>query len=302
MHERWPALPLDEWEPTYRTLHRWTQMVGKIRLGLCPPVNHWWHTSLRFGARGLTTTLMPTGDGSTQLEIAFDFLDHRLVFERSDGRRETITLEPKSVADFYAEVRATLAKLSVGVSIWPVPVEVPDPVPFAENTKDAAYDREAVAKMWRILQSVHAVLAEFRGRFYGKCSPVHFFWGAFDVAVTRFSGRPNPEPPPDPVMGPAYSHEVISHGFWFGGDWPAGGRFADPVFYAYALPQPEGFEKGAIEPEAAHWSDALGEYLLPYSKVRQLEDPEGAIFRFLESSYAIGATLGDWPTGLTESP
>ena len=294
MHERWPSLPLDEWEPTYRTLHRWSQIVGKIRLGLCRPVNHWWHTTLRFGARGLTTTLMPVGE-DLQMEMVFDFIDHRLVFQLTDGRRREVALEPKSVADFYAEVMKTLDELGVRVHVWPVPVEVMDPVPFPENTEDAAYDRAAVDKMWCILRSAHDVLSEFRGQFIGKSSPVHFFWGAFDLAVTRFSGRRNPNPPEDPVQRAAYSHEVISHGFWFGGDWPAGGRFDDPLFYAYALPQPEGFERAKVQPAEAFFSKELGEYVLPYSKLRAREDPEASLLAFLQSTYDAGRWATTYP-------
>lgn len=288
----WPTLSLDEWEPTYRTLHRYTQVVGKVRLALGPPLNHFWHSSLRFGARGLTTTPMPAGD--RELEIAFDFVDHTLRFWTSDGDRRELALGPVAVADFYAEVMRTLGSLGVDVEIWPVPVEVASPVPFPEDRANASYDRAQVERMWSILSHVHAVFERFQSGFVGKTSPVHFFWGAFDVAVTRFSGRPNPNPPTDPVMREAYSHEVISHGFWFGGDWPAGGRVPEAVFYAYAVPEPQGFRETRVSPSAARYAEDLGEFLLPYERVRAADDPEGEVLAFMQSTYEAGASLGGW--------
>lgn len=300
-HERWPSLPLDEWEPTYRTLHRYSQVIGKLRLALCAPINHWWHVALRYGARGLTTTPMPIGDGR-QLEIAFDFVDHALVFSTSGGERRSLPLVPRSVADFYRAVRDELTRLGVEVRIWPVPVELTDSVPFAEDTANASYDRAAVDRMWRILASLYPVFTEFRGRFLGKSSPVHFFWGSFDLALTRFSGRRNPDPPEHPVMREAYSHEVISHGFWFGGDWPVGGTFRDPVVYAYATPQPDGFDRAPVRPAEGGFSRDLGEFVLPYSELRRLRDPEAAMLDFMQSTYEAGAAHGRWDRATLERP
>ncbi|MEM9192064.1 MAG: DUF5996 family protein, partial [Myxococcota bacterium] len=221
----WPALPVDAWEPTYRTIHRWMQIVGKLSIDLCPPMNHWWHSSLRFHPRGLRTIPLLYDGGA--LEVTVDFVDHAMTLETLDARTR-LALGPESVASFYERFTGEIRRLGVPAQIWPIPVEIPDPVPFLEDQENASYDREAIEKMWTILLHTYRVLAKFRGSFQGKSSPVHFFWGAFDVAVTRFSGRPNPEPPTDKVMGPAYSHEVISHGFWFGGDWPTGGRVEAP--------------------------------------------------------------------------
>jgi hypothetical protein len=299
MTDRWPQLRLSEWEDTYATLHRWAQIVGKVQLALSPPVNHWWHASLRFHPRGLTTTLMPVGD--REMEIAFDFVDHELRFEFSDGVVRTLPLAPCSVARFFDLVMRVLADEGVPVSIWPVPVEVVDRTPFPEDTHHASYDRDAIDRMWKILRSTHDALAQFRGSFMGKCSPVHLFWGAFDVAVTRFSGRPNPSPPEDPVMRAAYSHEVISHGFWFGGDWPGGGRFEEPMFYAYAVPTPAGLAGAKPSPAAAVWSKTLSEFVLPYDAVRRAEDPERDLHAFLQSTYDLAADAGAWPRQLLES-
>lgn len=297
--ERWPSLPLDSWESTYKTLHRWTQIVGKIRLGLCAPSNHWWHTSLRFHARGLTTTLMPV-DSVRQLEIAFDFVEHVLHFRVTDGSDHHIELESISVAEFYGRVQDVLGRLNVAPPLWPMPVEIPEPIDFREDHENAAYDSDSVAAMWRILSSSYDVFSRYRGAFVGKCSPLHFFWGAFDLALTRFSGRPNPSPPQDAVMGPAYSHEVISHGLWFGGDWPGGGRIAEPLFYGYAVPTPDGLKEAAIEPELGRWSEELGEFILPYEQVRKLDDPDSAILSFLQSTYERAATLAEWPRDALE--
>ena len=296
--EPWPALHLRDWEPTYKTLHRWTQVVGKVALGLCPPQNHWWHVSLRFDARGLRTPLMPYRGG--QLSLAFDFIDHQLCIDTSHGVSRRLPLVPQSVASFYRQVSEELERLAIPVSIWPVPVEVPDPVPFLEDQANAAYDRAAVSQMWTILLGVHRVFRRFASRFVGKSSPVHFFWGAFDVALTRFSGRSNPEPPADPVMREGYSHEVISHGFWFGGDWPMGGRVEDPVFYAYAVPEPPGLREAAVEPAEARYAPELGEFVLPYEAVRRAEDPEAAILAFMQSTYAAAATLASWDRAALE--
>lgn len=293
MHARpWPSLSLAEWEPTYRTLHRYTQIVGKVRLALGPPLNHFWHSSLRFTARGLTTTPMPAGD--RELEIIFDFVDHELHLFTSDGDTRAIALRPVAVADFYAEVMATLDAMGVRVDIWPVPVEVTSTVPFPEDRANASYDRDAVERMWSILSHLHGAFERSKSGFIGKVSPVHFFWGAFDVAVTRFSGRPNPNPPSEPVMRESYSHELVSHGFWFGGDWPSGDRVPEAVFYAYAVPEPKGFREAQVTPAAARYAASLGEFLLPYEHVRAARDPEGEILSFIQSTYEAGANLGKW--------
>lgn len=293
MHPAWPALPLDDWLPTYQTLHRWAQMIGKLRTRLCPPENHWWHSSLRFSARGLTTTPMPMGE-LRQLEIVLDFVDHQLRLETSDGRTRTLALEPRSVAEFYAALLDELRALDVEARIWPMPVEIPAPLRFDRDDEHRSYDREQVARMWTILVAVHEVFARSHTEFLGKCSPVQFFWGAFDVALTRFSGRRNPSPPSDPIMREAYSHEVISHGFWFGGDWPNGARVEQPVFYAYAVPQPEGFAAAAIEPAGAYYDPTFGEFMLPYEAVRSAADPAAQVLAFIRSTYAAGATLAGW--------
>lgn len=294
----WPELSLDEWEPTYRTLHRYTQIVGKVRVALSPPLNHYWHAALHFGARGLTTTAMPVGD--RELEIAFDFVDHTLRFTTSDGDTRELALGPVAVADFYADVMRTLDAMGIDVEIRPVPVEVKDPVPFLEDRANASYERDQVERMWAILSHVYGTFERFQSGFLGKVSPVHFFWGAFDVAVTRFSGRRNPNPPDEPVMRESYSHEVISHGFWFGGDWPVGGRVPEAVFYAYAVPEPPGFAEARVSPSAARYAKELGEFVLPYAHVRAAANPEREILSFMQSTYEAGATLGGWDRAALE--
>ena len=291
MNDRaWPELSLAEWEPTYLTLHRWTQIAGKIRLALAPWVNHWWQVPLYVSSEGLTTTAMPYRD--RHLTLTFDFCTHRLVAHTSDGRRDGFALEPMTVADFHERMKALLARLDVEVEIWPVPVEVVDTTPFTEDRTHASYQPEQVERLHRILLSVARVFTEHRGRFLGKASPVHFFWGAFDLAVTRFSGRRNPTPPADTMMREAYSHEVISHGFWPGGDWPVGGRMEEAVFYAYAVPEPAGFRDAAVAPAA--FSAEFGEYILPYSVVRQARNPDAMLLDFMEATYLAGATSAGW--------
>lgn len=289
----WPALPLADWEPTYATLHRWTQIVGKLRIALSAPINHWWHSSLRFRARGLTTTLMPIGD-HRQLEIMFDFIGHELVLWTTDGETRSLPLEPRSVADFYAALFVELRSLGVETSIWPMTVEIPHPTRLDQDHENASYDREAIGRMWAILVGVHEVFTSFRAEFVGKVSPVHLFWGAFDVALTRFSGRRNPSPPTDPINREGYSHELVSHGFWFGGDWPNGDRVEQPVFYAYAVPQPEGFEAAPVQPAAARYDPTFREFLLPYQAVREAADPRADILAFMHSTYTAGADLAGW--------
>jgi hypothetical protein len=296
----WPALPLEAWEPTYLTLHRFTQIVGKVRMALAPLVNHHWHVPLYVSSQGLTTSSMPCD--RRQLTITFDFCAHRLVGHTSDKRSASFALEPMSVADFYARTRTLLAELDVSVRIWPVPVEVVDRTPFPEDRHHASYERAQVEALHAILLRVDRVFSAFRGQFLGKSSPSHFFWGAFDLAVTRFSGRRNPAPPPDAVMAEAYSHEVISHGFWPGGDWPVGGRVGEAVFYAYALPEPPGFRDAVVKPPPAHYSATLGEFLLPYEAVRTAPDPDAMLLEFMESSYLAAASRAGWNVGELRHP
>lgn len=285
---RWPPLPLTEWADTYTTLHMWTQVVGKIRLALAPAVNHWWHVTLLTTARGLTTSPMPYKQGT--LEIAFDFIDHRLLFETNDGRRRTIVLEPKSVQDFYREVMQMLRELEMPVRIWPMPVEVPAPIRFDRDVEHHSYDRAAVERWWQALLHIDAVFKEFRGRFLGKCSPVHFFWGSFDMAVTRFSGRRAPERPgADAMTREAYSHEVTSAGFW-----PGSGVMQEAAFYAYAAPEPPGYKTARVGPGAAFYSADFNEFILKYDDVRTARSPHDALMEFLESTYEAGATLASW--------
>lgn len=286
----WPELGLDDWEPTYKTLHRWTQMLGKIRLAHTAHVNHWWNVTLQVTPRGLTTSTMD--HGARRFSLDLDFVSHQLRIEASDGAASSLDLESMSVADFYERLMETLESMSLPVSIWPVPVEVVDPVPFPEDTDNASYDPAAVARLHGALLQVDRIFQSFRGRFLGKSSPAHFFWGAFDHAVTRFSGRQNPEPPEDPVMREGYSHELISHGWWPGGDWPLGGRVGAPVFYAYAVPEPDGFREASLAD--GRFDETLGEYLLDYDAVRTAADPDAVLLDFMEATYRVGAGAGGW--------
>ncbi len=289
---RWPPLVLRDWEPTYLTLHRFTQVVGKVQLALAPPLNHWWHVTQRVTSHGLTTgTLCSQQD----LTITFDFVRHRLIAEARERPTESFALEPMTVATFYERVLTMLDRMGARPRIWPSPVEVKDTTPFPEDTHHASYDRAAVERFHRVLLSVHRIFEVHRGRFLGKCSPSHFFWGAFDLAVTRFSGRRNPSAPEDAVMGAAYSHEVISHGFWPGGDFPDKGRVEEAVFYAYAVPEPEALRTARIEPAAARYEPTFGEFMLPYEAVRTADDPEAMLLSFLESTYQAAARAGGWP-------
>ena len=288
----WPALPFDGWRETYATLHMWTQMVGKIRLGLTPLVNHWWNVPLYVTARGLTTSAMPCG-GRT-IEILFDFVDHNLELTASDGKRKSLPLIARSVADFYAELTDSLKAVGADVHIWPTPVEVSNPIPFPQDRKHAAYDAEYVGRWWRILRQTEQVFEEFRARFIGKCSPVHFFWGSFDLAVTRFSGRRAPERPgADRTTREAYSHECISHGFWPGGSW-FGNEVAAPVFYSYTAPEPPGIREESIRPAMARFDAVLSEFILPYDEMRKAASPRHALMDFLQSTYEVGATRANW--------
>ncbi len=286
MAEFWPALPLDAWRDTYATLHLWTQIVGKVRLALSPPLNHWWHVALYVSAHGLTTSAIPYG--SELFEIEFDFLDHRLGMRTSLGQSRAIPLEPRPVAEFYRAVMSALHELGMAVTINTRPQEFPDPIPFDQDYQHAAYDPEYARRFWRILVSTQAVLNEFRSRFLGKSSPVHFFWGSFDLACTRFSGRAAP-PRKGVITGPAYSHEVISAGFW-----PGSGAISGPAFYSYTVPSPPGLADEPVRPDAAFWSRDFGEFILMYDDVRRAASPASTLLEFLESTYEAGAKLANW--------
>jgi hypothetical protein len=287
--ERWPALPLAEWKDTYATLHMWTQIVGKIRLALSSPVNHFWGAALYVTARGLTTSPIPYANGV--FEINFDFLGHALEITTSSGEGRSFGLKPRTVADFYAELMGALHSLGIDVRVWTMPVEVPRPVRFTLDKSHASYDSEYAQRFWQVLVSTDTVLQEFRSRFIGKSSPVHFFWGSFDLALTRFSGRRAPERPgADPITKEAYSHEVISVGFW-----PGDGEVAkDAAFYAYAAPEPAGFKDRPVRPAKAFYSAEKSEYFLMYDDVRLSDSPEQALLDFCQSTYEAGATLGNW--------
>jgi hypothetical protein len=266
----------------------WTQIVGKTRLALSPHVNHWWEVPLYVSARGLNTSPIPYGDSIFEME--FDFLDHQLAIKTNDGKVGTIRLYPRSVADFYEEFMHTMRSLGLEVKIWHMPVEIPDPIPFDRDQQHASYDPAYANAFWRVLVSVDEVLKEFRGRFIGKSSPVHFFWGSFDMAVTRFSGRRAPERPgADRITREAYSHEVISAGFW-----PGGGDINGAAFYAYAAPEPEGFARSQVKPSKAFYHQGLKEFLLMYDDVRAAESPRNKLMEFVQSTYESGADLGKW--------
>ncbi len=289
-----PSLPFESWKETLATLHMWTQIVGKIRLKLTPLVNHWWNVPLYVTARGLTTSPMPYGDRS--LEISFDLIDHKLVLEASDGSVVAFRLHPESVADFYQSVMDALSELRMPVKIWTTPCEVPNPIPFEKDREHASYDLAAAHKFWQILVWSDTLLKEFRAGFIGKASPVHFFWGSFDLAVTRFSGRPAPpRPDADSITREAYSHEVSSAGFW-----PGNGGLGRPAFYSYAAPEPEGFAKATVRPQAASYSPELKNFLLMYDDVRTADNPEALLMDFLQSTYEAAATLGKWDRAALE--
>lgn len=286
--EFWPALPLESWKDTYATLHMCTQIVGKVRLKLTPLVNHWWNVPLYVTSRGLTTSPMRYRERS--FELSFDFQDHRLLLQTSEGLVKTLPLMPRSVAEFYREFMNMLRAADIQVKIWTMPVEVPDPIPFDEDRVHRAYDPEYAQRFWRILLTVNDVFGEFRSRFIGKCSPVHFFWGSFDLAVTRFSGRPAPERPgADAVTREAYSHEVSSVGFW-----PGSGKTAGAAFYSYTTPEPEGFRQARVQPDAAFYDTELGEFLLMYDDVRKSQSPTAVLLDFCQSTYSAAAMHGKW--------
>ncbi|HWE29210.1 MAG TPA: DUF5996 family protein, partial [Polyangia bacterium] len=278
-HSPWPALPLGAWQDSYATLHMYTQIVGKLRLGLCPPENQYWHVPFYVTARGLTTSPIPYGDRT--FEIHFDFIDHALVILTSDGDSRRLALVPQSVADFYAATMRALGELGIDARISDRPVEVPDPIPFTRDTAHCAYDGDAVRRFFEVLRRVDIVFKEFRGRFIGKSSPVHFFWGSFDLAVTRFSGRAAPpRPDADKITRHSYNQEVVSVGFW-----PGGGGVDGAAFYAYAAPEPPGFAAARVRPAAAFYHPQLKEFILRYDDVRQAADPRALILDFAESTY-----------------
>ena len=287
----WPALPVAEWETTRDTLHLWTQVVGKVRLARTPLVNHWWNVTLYVTARGLTTSLMP--DGRRAFQIDLDFQAHQLEIATTDGRRRAVTLEPRSVADFYAEVMGRLDELELTTPIWPMPVEIEGAIPFPDDHDHASYDPDAASRFWRSLVQSDRVMRDFRSRFVGKASPVHFFWGAFDLAVTRFSGRtapPHPGHAPNcgpHVMREAYSHEVSSCGYWPGGS-------LEGTYYSYAYPEPAGFSGWPAIPSGARYDDELGEFVLPYETVRAADNPDELLRAFLQGTYEAAADPAGW--------
>jgi len=290
--ERWPELPYAAWKDTAETLHLWTQVVGKVRLKLTPWLNHSWHLALYVTASGLTTSPIPWQGGSFQID--FDFVDHVLWIRTSDGQFRQLMLRPMMVAEFYADLFVALVELGIDIRIRTMPCEIPDCIPFDQDSTHAAYDRDYANRFFRVLLAAHDVFARFRSGFLGKASPVHFFWGSFDLAVTRFSSRPAPKHPggiphlPDSVAQEAYSHEVSSAGFW------PGGAGADAAFYSYAYPAPAGFADAKVNPTAAVWSKELGEFLLSYEEVRASRDPDAALMAFLTSTYEAAADLAKW--------
>ena len=288
----WPALRFEDWKDTCDTLHLWTQIVGKIRLACAPMINHWWQVPLYVTSRGLTTSAMPYESRSFQID--FDFIDHRLAIQVSDGTAEVLDLEPRSVAEFYREVMERMRRLGLDVHIWTMPVEIPDPIPFENDRVHRAYDVEKVQQFWHALVFADQLLTAFRGRFIGKASPVHFFWGGFDLAVTRFSGRRAPLHPAVPntalyVAQESYSHEVSSCGFW-----PGNGGYGRAAFYSYAYPEPQGFAQAKIRPSGAFFDRGLGEFILPYDSVRDAASPHNSVLDFLQTTYEAAANLASW--------
>jgi hypothetical protein len=292
-NEHWPALPYDAWKDTYATLHMWTQVIGKVALAFAPPLNHCWSIALRVTPRGLSTASLPEGRGAFAME--FDFLDHNLWIRTSDGETRAVPLAPRSVADFYAEVMSTLRAMSFQTRIWSMPVEIPSPIRFEQDTQHHSYDPIFAARFWRTLVEIDKVFSASRCRFIGKSSPAHFFWGSFDFAVTRFSGRTAPPREGPAFMRDAYSHEVISHGFW-----PGSGPVLEPAFYAYAVPEPAGLKEARVRPDAAYYHAELGEFILPYEAVRSAASPESAIREFIDSTYDVAATLAKWDRAALE--
>jgi Family of unknown function (DUF5996) len=284
----WPELPLEAWKDTYATLHMWTQIVGKVRMKLTPKQNHAWHVPLYVSPRGLTTSAIPYAGFLFELE--FDFIENALVLRTSEGLRKTLPLAPRTVADFYKDFMEMLASAGIQVRIWKMPVEVPDPIPFDQDRVHASYDPKYAHRFWTILGSAARVFQEFRSGFIGKSSPVHFFWGSFDLAVTRFSGRRAPERSgADSITREAYSHEVSSVGFW-----PGGGEIKGAAFYSYMAPEPQGFREARVRPDAGFYQPKLGEFLLMYEDVRRAASPSAALLEFCQSTYESGAKLANW--------
>ncbi len=297
--EAWPSLPLEAWRETYAALHLWTQIVGKIRLSLSPWVNHSWHTTLYVTARGLTTSAIPYDSRSFQID--FDFLEHQLWVRSSDGRSAALGLEPQSVASFYKRILEQMHKLDLDVRIHRKPNELAEAIPFDEDDTPRPYDAEYANRFWQVLEQSDRVFKVFRARFLGKCSPVHFFWGAADLAVTRFSGRRAPQHPggvpnlPDWVAREAYSHEVSSCGFW-----PGSGPVQYPAFYSYAYPEPAGFSQAPLKPDSAFYSDDLKEFILPYDELRNAKSPDNTLLDFLQTTYEAAANLAKWDRSALE--
>jgi hypothetical protein len=296
-NEVWPALPQSAWSDACATLQLWMQIVGKTRLALTPPINHTWNVTLYPTVRGVTTSPMPYG--TLMLQVDFDFIDHILIVQTSDGNRQTIPLESMTVAEFYGRYIAVLHAVSCAVRIWPTPVEIADPIPFQQDTTHRSYDREYVGRFWRVLLQTTRVFTVFRSRFRGKVSPIHLFWGALDLACTRFSGRTAPEHPsmpglPDRVTRDAYSHEVSSCGFW------PGSSGIEPFFYSYAYPEPPGYREYQVAPAQAGFDSGFGEFLLPYEAMRQSPDPDKALLQFLQSTYEAAANCAHWDRAALE--
>jgi hypothetical protein len=293
---KWPELPLDAWRDTRDTLQMWTQIAGKICLASTPRVNHFWNIALQIVPRGLATPPMRAGERT--FTLTFDFVSHELVLLMSDGTRDAVPLRPQTVAAFYAAVMELLERHAIPVKIWPMPVEVPEPIRFEQDTTHRAYDAEAARRCFDLLLAVKPVFDDFRAQFVGKCSPVHFFWGSFDLAVTRFSGRPAPaRPGADAITRESYSHEVISHGWW-----PGGGPVNEPAFYAYAAPEPEGLKTAPVAPAAAFYSREMSEFVLPYDAVRRSATPAADLRAFLDSTYEAAARLASWDRAALERP
>jgi len=291
--ERWPALPYEAWKDTYATLHMWMQIVGKVALAQAPPLNHSWGIAMQVTPRGIATRTLPHGHRTFSME--FDFIDHQLRIRASDGASRMLALAPRSVAEFYRLVMDLMSDLSLPVTIWPMPVEIQNPIRFSEDTAHASYDPDSANRFWRILVQVERVLNQTRCVFVGKASPVHFFWGAMDLAVTRFSGKLAPPREGPAFMREAYSHEVISHGFW-----PGGPPVLEPAFYAYAVPEPASLKTATVKPAAAYYHQEMGEFILPYEAVRTAADPDDAIRQFVNSTYERAATLAGWDRAALE--
>jgi hypothetical protein len=290
----WPPLPWEEWRDTAATLHMWMQIVGKTRLSLTPRENHWWNVPLYVTPRGLSTWSIPYHNDL--FDIEFDFVVHQLHVRMTSGESKSIALRPQSVAAFYEEYLRLLQSFGIDAKINPKPVEISDPIPFTEDHQHASYDKDSVYRFWRVLQRSDTLFKRFRARFLGKTSPVHFFWGSFDLAVTRFSGRPAPpRPGADLITREAYSHEVISAGFW-----PGNGGYGAAAFYCYAAPQPVGLEKEQIRPKRAFYDNTLKQFILKYDDVRRVDSPDDTVLEFLQSSYEAGARLAGWDRSALE--